>query len=141
MPYDRASALLSAALRHVMDAERLLATSPDQSWHLAGFGPECARKACLRDGWLDRALGHELTAPGDAVLEVALALDVGASRYRMTGLGSRTTQLPAWRPDCRYERTGTKTSGQARSIVEEAADVVDEVACDLWMDGRVQVGV
>ncbi len=43
--------LLSAARRHIADAEHLLAhgahRSEDQAWHLAGFGPESVRKACL----------------------------------------------------------------------------------------------
>lgn len=37
--------LISAALRHVRDAEQLLTSSPDQAWHLADFGPECIRKS------------------------------------------------------------------------------------------------
>lgn len=40
-------ALVSAALRHINDARTLLATSPVQAAYLAGYGPECARKAAL----------------------------------------------------------------------------------------------
>lgn len=45
---DRALDLLSAALRHVRDAETLAtsaddARSLDQAFHLAGYGPECER--------------------------------------------------------------------------------------------------
>jgi hypothetical protein len=53
-PLDKhAVDLLSAALRHVRDAEHLATPnhsgySPDQAHHLAGFGPECAQKATLQ---------------------------------------------------------------------------------------------
>jgi len=57
------TALVSAALRHVDDAQALLAVSPVQAFHLAGFGPECARKAALTvpgasQGTMDKAIGH-----------------------------------------------------------------------------------
>ena len=39
--------LVSAALRHARDAEWLAHRSPDQAYHLAGYAPECARKATV----------------------------------------------------------------------------------------------
>ena len=137
---DRASDLLSAALRHVSDAEHLLATSPDQSWHLAGFGPECARKACLGDDWWDKALGHELTDFVEPVLELALALDVRAARYGVAGFTARYPSLAEWRPDARYEKTGTRKAEDAKPLVEAAAQLTCRLAAELWMDGRVVVG-
>ena len=77
--------LLSAALRHTRDARALLASSPDQAWHLAGFGPECARKAALSERWADHAMSHQLGAPAEGVLEMAIAMDAHAVRYRLEG--------------------------------------------------------
>jgi hypothetical protein len=58
-------ALFSAALRHLRDAEHLAdATTPhgslDQAYHLAGFAPECGRKATIAADWMNKALGHDL---------------------------------------------------------------------------------
>lgn len=80
---------LSAALRHMRDAEHLLGpgehTSLDQAYHLSGFGPECARKATLSRGSLDKALGHLGEDGNDETLEIALVMDAGAARYRLRG--------------------------------------------------------
>lgn len=135
----RQSQLLSAALRHVEDAAYLLPRSPDQSWHLAGFGPECVRKACLDEHWLDKALGHDLATAGDDVLELAGALDVRAARYRLTGVHSRYPLLAEWRVEARYERTGARTGSTAKQIVKQAANLTYELAAALWMDGRVDI--
>ena len=57
---QRRASFISAALRHTRDAEHLLASGPhrslDQAFHLAGFGPECARKACLSESWADKTI-------------------------------------------------------------------------------------
>jgi hypothetical protein len=134
---DRATDLVSAALRHVRDADGLLKTSPDQSWHLAGFGPECVRKACLERGWLDRVLGHDLAKWSDEVLEVALALDAQAGRYEVRDLASRFPKLTCWAVGSRYDRTGTRTESEAQELVEQAAELTYELAADLWMDGVI----
>jgi hypothetical protein len=134
---DRATDLISAALRHVRDADDLLRASPDQSWHLAGFGPECARKACLQEKWLDHALGHDLAEWSDEVLDLALALDTQAGRYEVRDLASRFPVLASWRVKSRYDRTGTRTEPQARALVEQAADLTYELAAELWMDGII----
>lgn len=126
--------------RHVRDAERLLSHSPDQSWHLAGFGPECARKACLDDPWLDRVLGHDFTDASDAVLDIALALDVRASRYRLTDILQRHPALASWNVGSRYERTGTRSKKSAGELVDQAAQLTWRLAAELWMDGRVVLG-
>lgn len=136
---DRASEFLSAALRHVTDADRLLATSPDQSWHLAGFGPECARKACLDHDWWDRVLGHDLTDFVGPVLEIALALDVRAARYDLSSLTTRYPVLAQWDPNCRYDETGTRDQKVARPLVDAALDLTARVAAELWMDGHVEI--
>jgi hypothetical protein len=134
---DRATDLISAALRHVRDAEGLLKTSPDQSWHLAGFGPECARKACLQIEWLDKVMGHDLTNLSDEILEVALALDTRAGQYEVRDLAARFPELKSWRVESRYERTGTRSHAKARVLVKQAAALTYEIAAELWMDGII----
>ena len=134
---DRSSDLISAALRHVRDADDFLQTSPDQSWHLAGFGPECARKACLEQTWLDRVLGHDLSEVSDGVVEVALALDVQAARYEVRDFANRFPRLKLWSVETRYDRTGTHSETEARALVEEAAALTYALTADLWMDGRI----
>jgi hypothetical protein len=134
---DRSSDLISAALRHVRDADDFLRTSPDQSWHLAGFGPECARKACLEQTWLDRVLGHDLSEVSDGVVEVALALDVQAARYEVRDFANRFPRLKLWSVETRYDRTGTHSETEARALVEEAAALTYALTADLWMDGRI----
>lgn len=131
--------LLSAAIRHVRDAERLLAPgagqSVDQAWHLAGFGPECVRKACLADRALDRPLGHDLGEAADALLDLAVGLDPHAMRYRLLGRADQAPQLAGWRPDARYERTGQRAPAAVAPGVHAAAALVDRVVADLWADG------
>lgn len=136
------SDLISAALRHVRDAEHLLAPGPhrsvEQALHLVGFGPECARKACVDEAIADKALGHDIKGAGDVVVELLLALDPAASRY---GLGGPPAALPHlarhWRPEHRYMATG-KPEAIAPSVtamVHEARAFVDGCVTELWCDG------
>jgi hypothetical protein len=134
---DRAGTLVCAGLRHVLDAERLLSDSPDQSWHLAGFGPECVRKACLGQKLLDRILGHDLAALSDQILSWAFALDLHAWRYRIDGLAEHYPSLADWKPSSRYERTGMRTLDNAERLVREAATITYDLSTALWMDGRI----
>ncbi len=135
--------LLSAARRHVRDAEHLLAEgpgrSPDQAWHLAGFGPECVRKACLADDLLDKALGHDLGEAADALLEWGLALDPHAARYHLDGWVDSYPVLSKWKPSHRYDRTGAHDDrdGSVTGLVQAARALVDRVVADLWADGRI----
>ena len=133
----KASALMSAALRHVRDAEYLLdhapQPSPDQAWHLAGFGPECARKALLHERWLDQIIGHD-SEP--LALDFALSLDARALRMAR-GWGVRWPLLADWKPVARYERTGTKDVKRARALVECARESVDLVAFELCTRGEL----
>ncbi|AUX27666.1 uncharacterized protein SOCEGT47_082640 [Sorangium cellulosum] len=141
----RQSALLSAALRHIRDAEHLLApeqphTSPDQAYHLAGFGPECARKATLTNRWSDKPLGHTMGRPADPLLEFALALDPTAARYNPLDWGTRYPALSTWDPQCRYEATGTRTWQEVELLLGEASRAVQEIVAALWADGRLPDG-
>jgi hypothetical protein len=139
-----ALALVSAALRHARDAEHLAdTTSPyqslDQAFHLAGFGPECARKATLSSRWSDKPLGHELGKKGDRVLDFVLGLDPAARRYNPLDWASRYPALHKWDPECRYETTGHR-SAKADATVAEARRAVDEIVSALWADGRLPDG-
>jgi hypothetical protein len=141
----KALSLLSAALRHTQDAEHLATpnrpyTSFDQAFHLAGFGPECARKSTLSQRWSDKPLGHALGRPADAILEFALALDPIAARYSPHDWSARYPALSAWDPQCRYEETGRRAPPEVERLVLEARRSVDEIVAALWADGRLPDG-
>ena len=135
---DEQVALLSAALRHARDAERLLddpaCRSVDQAWHLAGFGPECARKAFLAERWADHPLGHQLGDTATDVLDFAVALDPTAWRLGMprTGLDA---ELTSWDPTVRYDRTGAADELATRLAVRSARTSVDSAVASLWSAG------
>ncbi len=138
----RRDTLISAALRHVRDAEQLLALtaqhpSPDQAFHLAGFGPECARKALLDGGWADKAIGHDFGEVGERALTFLLALDPVAHRYAPSNWGARHPALLEWTPEARYEKTGTRTPAQVDGVVLAARTTVDDAFFALWADGRL----
>lgn len=141
---DRRSAFVSAALRHVRDAERLLepegtfAPSFDQAWHLAGFGPECIRKALLTERHGDKALGHELGAETGPLLDWLLSLDAGAWRYGAQTWVSTKPLLESWQPDARYAKTGTYSQTQARELVDLARHLVTATLANLWADGALE---
>lgn len=119
-----ASDLASAALRHVRDAEHLLAEgdhqSVDQAYHLAGFGPECIRKAALSARWGDKIIGHDFSTDGEALLDVLVSLDPHGVRAGAGDFSRRFPKLARWDVNRRYARTGTIDEEQARDLVEEA---------------------
>jgi hypothetical protein len=136
------NALVSAALRHLRDAEHLLEAhdghaSPDQAYHLAGYGPECVRKAALSVDWFDRAIGHRYGGVVERVLEVAIALDPRAGRYRLERWAERYASLRGWTETARYEHTGTRTVMAARTLTKDARECVDELVMALWLDARL----
>lgn len=135
--------LICAALRHMSDAEHLAdEASPnfslDQARHLAGYGPECARKALLSVRWADKALGHDFGGDNEDILAVIVALDPHAARYDPSGWTSRYGELPQWKPDCRYDRTGTADSTRTQELVRQARCAVDETVLALWTDGVLE---
>lgn len=134
---DPQIALLSAALRHTRDAEALLSSSPDQAWHLAGFGPECARKAALSERWADKAVGHQLGALAQGVLETAIAMDAHAARYRLDGWVSRWPALAQWSPESRYRKTGSTPKASAEALTAAAREAVGGLVAELWADGAL----
>lgn len=107
-----AAAFVSAALRHIGDAEYLLAAgaghgSPDQAFHLAGFAPECIRKGILALRWLDKAIGHGADASSADLLDFAVAIDPAGRELEGGGqsrlqprprLGRHPRRLPRHKP-------------------------------------------
>ncbi len=142
MPTTRptASTLTSAALRHVRDARHLLTDGPhrsvDQANHLAGFGPECIRKAALSARWGDKILGHELGPAGDALLDTLLALDPHGCRAG--ALASPGAALADWRVERRYDATGAADPSATAARVSAAEVFVERVFVTLWLDGRLE---
>lgn len=141
--------LVSAGLRHVRDAENLAVDashrSLDQAVHLIGFGPECIRKGCVDEQIADKAIGHNLLSAPDVVMEFLLAYDPEARRYDV-GLGDGDLPLCKryWRPDLRYERTGTadatlRASGVGE-MLREVRRFVDGRVHALWCDGAIDEG-
>jgi hypothetical protein len=141
---DTKSDFASAALRHMRDAEHLIANemhvSRDQAWHLAGFAHECARKACIREAWVPKLLGHDFSSASDEVVEVAIALDPRAGRLPLRLWASRYPAVAAWRPDHRYEQTGTSDDAEERHIedlVKQGREAVDACIVALFLDGSL----
>ncbi len=134
--------LVSAALRHVRDAEHLVAegpnSSPDQAYHLAGYAPECMRKATLSVRWFDKAIGHRFDDSTEGALEFAIALDPLAERYAPRRFGSRFPALACWREDARYEQTGARDPAEAQRCVSEARNVTNDLLFAMWADGRLR---
>jgi hypothetical protein len=132
---------VSAALRHVRDAEHLMQAGPprslDQAFHLAGFGPECMRKALLQDGIFAKILGHRLAPDMEPTLEAILALEPGAHRYAPRHWGSRWPALATWTEQARYERTGTRVAAEVDMLVTQSAEAVRDTLAALWADGRL----
>jgi hypothetical protein len=133
---------LSAALRHVRDAEHLSRTaeehaSLDQSYHLAGFGPECARKAALGADTYARAIGHGVGPSSEAALRFALATDGAARRYDLEEWRTTYPALAGWSESARYEPTGRREAAEVAALVAEARRIVDAITYALWADGRI----
>ncbi len=134
--------LLSAAIRHLRDAEFLASVAPpdrslDQAFHLAGFAPECARKATLLRPTFDKAIGHGTTEASELSLEWALAHDPRAHRYRvdLVSWATRHPGLKSWNEGVRYERTGTRDLAQVTALLTEVRAVVNSIVAELWADG------
>jgi hypothetical protein len=141
--------LLSAALRHVRDADFLMqpdaassgaSFSSDQAMHLAGYGPECARKATIMLRWFDQALGHEMGENVEELLNFAIALDPIAQRYRILNWQHLYPTLTKWHPRCRYVKTGHYSRDSVQQVVEQAMKAVDRIVIALWADGCIPDG-
>lgn len=154
---NRRTELMSAALRHIKDAERLADSSqPDsysleQAFHLAGFAPECARKACLQMGDADKVMGHDFGDCAEAVLSTWLSLDAHAHRYRPDRFLERYPGLNTWTPESRYKPNGfllrprggnnDPTVDSCEKLLEDARAATDDILLMLWTDGKIDVEV
>lgn len=143
---DESTDFASASLRHIRDAEHLLAaganTSRDQAWHLAGFAHECARKACLDSGWVPKLLGHGFSDADEQVVEVAISLDPRAGRFPVRGWADRHPAIRSWRPEHRYERTGALDNAPDRNVealVAQGRVSVDACIVALFLDGSLAI--
>lgn len=125
---------VSAALRHISDAEALVASSPDQASHLAGFGPECMRKAVITISWLGKALGHDVDGSELPILDLGLDLDAHARRHAGITRLTSMTPLNQWNPVHRYEATGTRKA-LAQPLVDACRREVDIRVTSLFADG------
>lgn len=159
---NRSTRFLSAAIRHISDAEHLATpgqphTSLDQAEHLAGFAPECARKALLDLSHLpnevaaafDKLLGHDFGDLAEQAIGLALALSPAARHYNVVGWGTNFPELLQWKEDCRYQYTGLAEERQRQEqakqqplwirqqLLQTARKLVDDAAIALWIDGRL----
>jgi hypothetical protein len=123
-----------AARRHVRDARALLATSPLQSYHLAGFGPECARKALPGLDAYAKKLGHKVDV--DIFLtNLFTALDPFLHRYPVVGWSTRFPKYSQWQPEVRYQADTDPRTQDAAALVSEAEEAVCDVLFALYADG------
>lgn len=136
-------ALASAALRHVEDAARLVTSSPVQAYHLAGYGPECARKAALtfssesEAAALDKAVGHGFRKDAETALALVCTLDPLAIRYALRDWKTRMPVLTEWNEQVRYTKSDHIGEARARTMVGVAQRLVEDVITALWADGRL----
>lgn len=134
---------VSAALRHIRDAEHLAGDGPaqslDQAWHLAGFAHECGRKACLGDGWIARLLGHDFSSASETIVEWAIALDPHAGLFPVRDWSRRHPAVRSWRAEHRYERTGTAQVADVTVLVQQGRAAVDECLVALLEAGQVSL--
>jgi hypothetical protein len=135
--------LVSAAIRHVTDATALLATSPVGAAYLAGYGPECVRKAALtappatNETELGKAIGHGFGKIPEEVLALFCALDPLVGRYAPQGWRERFPPLGQWNEQMRYGRSDSVSPKQAARIVDDSAKATEETVLALWADGRL----
>ena len=131
--------MASAALRHVRDAKMLAAgaaPSPDQAWHLIGFGPECSLKAGLSAEWQGKAIGH---AGGLDARLFGWLLDLDAAARRRSADYAAEDAVPGWTPNHRYMQTGwlATTSFDLPAALQTAEALVEVRLAALWTAGDV----
>jgi len=135
--------MASAALRHVQDAATLTngpKPSPDQAWHLLGFGPECSLKAGLSAEWQGKAIGHA------GALSPRLAswlLDLDPAAHRRTQVHAAENPMPEWSPNHRYEATGwlATTTHDLGAALADATALVERRLASLWTAGDLDAHV
>lgn len=153
--------LVAVAQRHLRDAAYLanhqdahpahrdgepVYVSLAQAYHLAGFAPECIRKALLSSRAFDKTLGHRFhppTAPqaNEDMLAVIMATDPFAARYYSprSSWAQAYPALAAWTENARYDRDADPKFDRerVRALLDSARDAVNGVVLSLWLDGRL----
>jgi hypothetical protein len=125
-------ALRSAAARHLGDASAMVAAGNwDQAEHLIGFAPECARKAALENHW-HKLLGHVLVV--GTVLDIVESLEPMGTCVRIPE--QALEELRSWKPECRYQVTGTATESLARRRVAAANLATTNALAAAWVVGQ-----
>jgi hypothetical protein len=124
--------LRSAAARHLADADGHFQNGNlEQAAHLAGFAPECARKAMLDHRWHKR-LGHRMDGP---VLELLASLEPrSVCETPLDRDGER--ELRAWTPEVRYAGSGTLRREAVAELVATAKRVAVHYLAQGWALGR-----
>lgn len=141
---DPQMSLVSAALRHIADAQTLLADSPVQAMYLAGYGPECIRKAALmrlpeeQEDQRNRAIGHRFDKPEETTLKLFCDSDTLASRYKLTDWKRQVNVLGDWKEDLRYGRSDSVPRARAQKLLESCERLTLHTLADLWADGRLE---
>lgn len=136
-------ALASAALRHIEDATTLASRSPVQAFYLAGYGPECARKAALtfdsepEARELDKAVGHGFRKDAETAFALVGDLDPLATRYTLRDWKTRLPILTQWNEQCRYAKSDQIGEEKTTRLLDAATGLVTEVIAALWADGRL----
>jgi hypothetical protein len=138
---------LQSAFRHVADARFLLTEGRfHQAYHLAGFGPECARKAVPGLLKFAKAIGHDV-APDDLLRTLFAALENDGHRYdwdQLIDWRSSYPTLAEWTPIVRYTGNKEAPAGEpatATQLVDEAEEVTFKVLASLYADGAFPEGV
>lgn len=157
----QALTLVAAAQRHLRDAAYLADYAHDhpahrdgepvyrslaQAYHLAGFAPECIRKAILGTRTFDKALGHRFRQAGDPhsnedMLAVIMATDPFAARYYSTSSAwaQAYPALAAWAETARYDADNDPKFEPAKvaELLHSADSAVQGIVLRLWLDGRL----
>jgi hypothetical protein len=112
--------------------------------YLAGYGPECIRKAALMrlpredEDQRNRAIGHRFGKPEELAFKLFCDGDMLASRYGLTGWKQQASALGDWKEDLRYSRSDSVTLRQATRLVEASEMLTLRTLTDLWADGRLE---
>ena len=87
-------------------------------------------------------LGHDFDNSGERIMEMAIALEPRAGRFPVSEWGKRYPAIVPWRPDHRYDRTGSSASDQSRdveSLVRQGREAVDACIVALFLAGTLTI--
>jgi hypothetical protein len=134
---------VSAVIRHWNDSILLQDNCRyDNAAYHAGYVVECALKGLVRHGGPSPvALGHDLTLLAGGALSLAILLSPSLSRYPTPQAGTLPSLPPAWRPEMRYQRTGSVARGDCQKIILAAQSYLEQVTMALILDGREELRV